>query len=210
MEPTQNEILSLIKKGESETIEFKRQFDRETTETLVAFANIRGGKVLVGIADSGRIEELTVKKLLTGDYVSMIRNRLIADMFRECGLIEKYGTGIRRILKSFRDYNLPDPKFEEIAGGFRVTVYRKRTGIITGEVTGEVIRMLPLCFEPISRKELMEKLGLRHEDHFRKAYLVPALEAGLIERTVPDKPRSRLQRYRLTAKGKASLKNDNK
>jgi ATP-dependent DNA helicase RecG len=51
----------------------------------------------------------------------------------------------------------------------------------------------------------MGKLGLRHEDHFRQAYLLPALEAGLIERTIPDKPRSRLQRYRLTARGKAFL-----
>ena len=48
----------------------------------------------------------------------------------------------------------------------------------------------------------IEALGLRHEDHFRKAYLLPALQAGLIERTVPDKPRSRNQRYRLTPEGR--------
>lgn len=62
MELTQDAILRLIKKGESETIEFKRQFDRETTETLVAFANTRGGKVLVGITDSGRIVGITAGK----------------------------------------------------------------------------------------------------------------------------------------------------
>jgi len=39
----------------------------------------------------------------------------------------------------------------------------------------------------------------------RKRYLVPALEAGLIERTIPATPNSRLQKYRLTAKGKALL-----
>jgi ATP-dependent DNA helicase RecG len=148
---------------------------------------------------------LTVKKLISGDYVSMIRNRLIADIFMEGGLIEKYGTGIRRILKAFRDYGLPDPKFEEVTRGFRVTVYCHRTKIEKGKVAGEVRRLLSLCREPISRRELMVKLGLRHEDHFRKAYLIPALEAELIERTVPDKPRSRLQRYRLTTKEKAFL-----
>jgi predicted HTH transcriptional regulator len=84
--------------------------------------------------------------------ISVIRSRLITHMFREGGLIEKYGTGIRRILKAFRDYGLPEPKFEEIAGGFRVT--------------GEVRRLLPLCSEATTRKELMEKLGLRHEDGF--------------------------------------------
>lgn len=91
--------------------------------------------------------------------------------------------------------------FEEIAGGFRVTAY----GQGARAETGEVRRLLPLCHEPTSRKELMGRLGLRHEDHFRKAYLIPAIKAGLIERTVPDKPRSRLQRYRLTAAGKALI-----
>jgi ATP-dependent DNA helicase RecG len=45
-------------------------------------------------------------------------------------------------------------------------------------------------------------LGLGHEEHFRQAHLQPALEASVIEMTIPDKPRSRLQQYRLTAKGR--------
>ncbi len=50
--------------------------------------------------------------------------------------------------------------------------------------------------------ELMEVLKLSHRPTFRKNYLSPALEMKLIERTIPDKPNSRLQKYRLTAKGK--------
>lgn len=42
--------------------------------------------------------------------------------------------------------------------------------------------------------------------HFSAAYLQPVLEGGLIEMTIPDKPNSRLQRYRLTAKGQELLK----
>lgn len=37
------------------------------------------------------------------------------------------------------------------------------------------------------------------------AYLSPTLEQGLVEMTVPDKPNSRLQKYRLTARGRAAL-----
>ena len=45
---------------------------------------------------------------------------------------------------------------------------------------------------------LMERLGLSHRATFRKNYLLPALNAGLIERKYPDKPRSPKQQYRKT------------
>lgn len=50
--------------------------------------------------------------------------------------------------------------------------------------------------ETLSASELMERLGLSHRPTFRKNYLNPALEQKLIERTIPDKPNSRNQRYR--------------
>ena len=57
----------------------------------------------------------------------------------------------------------------------------------------------------MTRRELRESLLLRGEDNFRQLYLVPALEAGWIEMTIPGKPNSRLQKYRLTEKGKTAL-----
>lgn len=48
---------------------------------------------------------------------------------------------------------------------------------------------------PMTALELMEKLGLKSRVSFRKNYLQPALEAGLIGMTEPDKPTSRNQRY---------------
>ena len=70
----------------------------------------------------------------------------------------------------------------------------------TPEVTPEVSVLSALKGE-MSRQALQAALGLRDSEHFRKAYLLPALKAGLIEMTIPDKPRSRLQEYRATAKG---------
>lgn len=55
----------------------------------------------------------------------------------------------------------------------------------------------------MSRAEIQQALGLRHEDHFRERYLIPALSDGIVEMTIPDKPRSSRQRYRLTARGEA-------
>ena len=52
----------------------------------------------------------------------------------------------------------------------------------------------------------MELLGLKHEEHFRIAYLKPALDGGYIEMTVPERPQSRLQKYRLTTMGRNTVR----
>ena len=57
----------------------------------------------------------------------------------------------------------------------------------------------------MSRRQIQDALNLKHEDHFRETYLLPALQAGLIEMTIPDKPRSSKQRYRLTMEGREYL-----
>jgi ATP-dependent DNA helicase RecG len=53
----------------------------------------------------------------------------------------------------------------------------------------------------MSRVELMSALGLKDEKHFRTHYQQVALALGVLEMTVPDKPNSRLQKYRLTQAG---------
>jgi ATP-dependent DNA helicase RecG len=58
---------------------------------------------------------------------------------------------------------------------------------------------------PLSSGELRNQLKFKHRDSFRKNHLRPALNNGYIERTIPDKPSSRLQKYRLTDKGRLLL-----
>lgn len=72
---------------------------------------------------------------------------------------------------------------------------------VAQEVTPEV-RLLSVLAGEMTRQQLKEALGLKDDEHFRKAYLLPALDAGLIEMTIPDKPRSSKQKYRLTDKGR--------
>lgn len=58
--------------------------------------------------------------------------------------------------------------------------------------------------------DLQSKIGIKHRQHFRNAYLKPSLDEGYIEFTLPNEKQSKLQKYRLTAKGmalKKSLKN---
>ena len=53
----------------------------------------------------------------------------------------------------------------------------------------------------VSANELMKKLNLTHRPSFRSSYLHPAIKLGFIEMTLPEKPNSRNQKYRLTSKG---------
>ena len=76
---------------------------------------------------------------------------------------------------------------------------------VTPELTPEVRKMLLILKGAMSRKEIQQALRLKDEKNFREAYQQPAIAAGLIEMTIPDKPNSRLQKYRLTSKGLAIL-----
>ncbi|KKM70456.1 hypothetical protein LCGC14_1440540 [marine sediment metagenome] len=67
---------------------------------------------------------LTVEQLIRGDYSPSIRNKQIATVFKEAGIIEKYGSGIKRVLETFSEYDLPQPVFEEIQKGFKVTIFK--------------------------------------------------------------------------------------
>lgn len=68
---------------------------------------------------------------------------------------------------------------------------------VTVQVTEQVEKLLVVIGEKeCSTKELMELLGLKHRPTFRDNYLLPALELGFIEMTIPDKPNSSKQRYR--------------
>ena len=90
------------------------------------------------------------------------------------------------------------------------TILEALTAQPTPEVTPEVKRLLAAMTGDMSRAEIQAKLGLKDEKHFREAYLQPAAALGLIEMTVPGKPNSRLQKYRLTAKGRLFRKKNNR
>ena len=73
----------------------------------------------------------------------------------------------------------------------------------TVQVTDQVEQLVTVLSGEMGRAQLQAVLGLAHRRHFTTAYLKPALAAGLIEMTLPDKPTSRHQRYRRTAAGQA-------
>jgi len=76
---------------------------------------------------------------------------------------------------------------------------------VAPQVTPQVGELLAVIQGEMGREALQSALGLSDRKSFRARYLKPALTDGLIEMTIPDKPNSRLQKYRLTDKGREWL-----
>ena len=55
---------------------------------------------------------------------SKIRNKAIANIFSQMGLVEAWGSGVKRILNAAKEYGLPEPKFQEFDNMFRVELFR--------------------------------------------------------------------------------------
>ena len=55
---------------------------------------------------------------------SKIRNKGIANIFSQMGLVEAWGSGIKRILNAAEEYGLPKPRFQEFDNMFRVELFR--------------------------------------------------------------------------------------
>ncbi len=163
---------------------------------------------------------LTLESLLK-PHGSYPRNPLIAEPLYLAKYIERMGTGIGDMVEQCRAAGLPDPEFRQ-TDGF-VTILRRKPGVafetvggVTPQETPQVgtksalsrhqVEILRKCLIESGITELMKIAGRADRTKFRNQVLHPLLSEGLLEMTIPDKPNSRLQKYRLTEKGKALLK----
>jgi len=187
---------------------------------------IEGANVFVEIY-SNRIEVSSPGGLPKGmtltdlGHKSVRRNALIADLLHRISFIEKAGTGIGRIRDEARAQGCPEPKFE--VTGFFTAIFRPNPEVRaqaeaqeSGQVTEQVgtklalsrhqVEILAKCREDQPLVTLLAVTGRSDRTKFRNQVLGPLLAEDLLEMTHPDKPRSSKQRYRLTAKGRAFLK----
>ncbi len=149
----------------------------------------------------GRLPDtITVEDLLNNHYRSTPRNKLLADIFKDLGLIEKYGSGIQRIINYLKEEQLPAPEFQNISDGFMVTVfakdYKEVVGNVPENVPGNVPENVPekritvimdliKLDTGISMLELAKKIGVDHKTIKRDIAKLKSL--GLLRRLGPAK-----------------------
>ena len=150
------------------------------------------------------------------------KNPVIAAFFRQIGRADELGSGMRKLMRYGKAYGGANPELIE-GDVFRIVVKVPEfstTGEESGasevepqvtphvapQVTPQVERLLRVVKGEVGRDALQQAVGLKARKNFRQLYLAPAIDAGLIEMTIPDKPRSSKQKYRLTEKGRKVLK----
>lgn len=140
--------------------------------------------------------------------VSAPRNKELMRVFKDVELVEQLGSGMERIMSVY-DKSI----FEFLPNFLRINFYfdkevlkylgqteqekpNKKTEQEKPNKKQEKTNMiLEFCKEPRSVKEIMQYIGLKHRPSFVYDYLNPLLKEEKLQMTIPDKPKSRNQKY---------------
>jgi ATP-dependent DNA helicase RecG len=173
----------------------------------------------IEIQSYGRLPTGITVEQLSGPHRSKPTNPLIAGAFHRTGAVEVWGRGTNRVIAVCKQQGAAVPTFEERSGFLTVTFTAelvaqaalKATGVQSGAQSraqsgaqsGSILRSL--LNGALSARELATSLGMQGKTGSLKRTIGDLLAETLIEYTLPDKPISRLQKYRLTPAGEALL-----
>ncbi|NCT57496.1 MAG: hypothetical protein GW760_07320 [Legionella sp.] len=200
---------------------------REAITNAIAHANyeVTGSRIFIAIYDD-RLEiqnpgimmpGMSIEQFKAG--VSRIRNPVIAKTLGQLELIEEWGSGYKRIQNACEQGGYPLPEWEEFGSALRVTFYPHPEVVELGAEPGtqlapslhsviraldlddEMINLIEFCKEQRAFQAMLEYMGWKDRTKFRRRFISPLLEKGIIERTIPEKPSSSKQRYQITNHG---------
>lgn len=139
------------------------------------------------------------------------RNPVLAGALEVMGLTENRYSGIPTIRKAMREYGLPEPQFADKRGSFVVTFRKEEpevsfamgAGFVREEMQQGLLQgfvpvdkdLLAFCAIPRDREEICSYLGLKSKSYAIKMHVQPLLEKGLLQMTIPDRPKSAKQKY---------------
>ena len=164
----------------------------------------------------------TIEALRTDNYQAYTRNKLIAEAFYLTGDIEKYGTGYTRNRSEIASYPTMRFDFEEKPSAWLVTIsYETRktdeendelATNLSQLVTNLSVQVKTLVISlnkhnlSLTELQLVTKDAPKSKPYFKKHYIDPAIEPGIVAMLYPDNPKHPKQKYYLTEKGKEVLK----
>ena len=152
----------------------------------------------------GLPQGLSQEEFLEG--VTAPRNKELIRVFKDVDLIENIGSGVLRILDAYDKscFKFMD-HFLRVTFKYRENPFKYDTEQVKPNKIIEQVKpnkkedkinlILEFCKDPKSLKEIMEYIGLKHRPTFMYDYLNPLLEEGKLQMTIPDKPKSRNQKY---------------
>lgn len=146
--------------GESINIEYKVEMPKKSEKymkTVVAFANGRGGRIVFGVDDktlnivgmnpdtifqtmdsiTNAISDSCEPKIYPDVTLQSIDDKtiIVVEIFAYMKIIEKWETGIPRILRECKEYGLKKPELIDFDGDFRVNMYRREEKSKTTQTT---------------------------------------------------------------------------
>ena len=101
--------------------------------------------------------------------------------------------------------NLYQSELSQDQDGIKSGLSWDQVGTKSGLRWDQAKKVLQLCMTERTLLEIMGEMQLTSRNKFRKNFVIPLLNLHLLDRTVPDKPNSRNQKYRITSKGKEML-----
>lgn len=152
----------------------------------------------------GLPQELSQEEFLEG--VTAPRNKELIRIFKDIELIENIGSGVLRILDAYDKncFKFMD-HFLRVSFKYRENPFKYKTEhekpnklieqVKPNKKDDKIKMIVQFCKEPKSAKEIMEYIGLKHRPTFIYEYLNPLMKENKLQMTIPDKPKSRMQKY---------------
>jgi len=102
-------------------------------------------------------------------------------------------SGIPTVISELKKAGMPTPVFIDRRGVFKVIFYKK--ALAQNKDIDREQEILDYCVTPRSREELAERFGFEAPTYFLKTYISPLLSEGKLKMTIPNKPKSKFQKY---------------
>jgi len=139
--------------------------------------------------EGGLYGKLTIDSI--GKVHADTRNQTLVNILEIQKVAENRYSGIPTIRAEMERYRLPEPIFENRRGNFIVTLKNDRAATNGSE---GLPSLLEFCNKPRTREEIARFVG-KTQYYAMKTYVTPLVESGKLKLTLPDKPKSRNQRY---------------